>query len=98
MSFSKLKSTNEFDELLKECLKKKRLSVSWIQKQFKVSFQMAMALYEETNNYNDEVFMHNALYELSFEEEPPTIARIMNSFNVSFLLAKKIFDNYMEVI
>ena len=98
MDYSKLKNSNEFDELLKECLKKKRLSVSWIQKQLKVSFQMAMALFEETNNYNDEIFMHNALYELCFEEEPPTIPRIMNIFNVSFLLAKKIFDNYMEAI
>lgn len=98
MDYSKLKNSNEFDELLKDCLKKKRLSVSWIQKQLKVSFQIAAVLFEETNNYNDEVFIHNALYELSFEEEPPTIARIMNNFNVSFLLAKKIFDNYMEVI
>lgn len=98
MDYSTVKTSNAFDELLKECLKKKRLSVSWIQKQFKASFQMANALYEEVKKYNDEVFVHNALYELSFEEEPPTIARIMNIFNISFLLAKKIFDNYMEVI
>ena len=75
---------------------RKRLSVSWIQKQLKASFQVAAILYEETKNYNDEVFMHNALYELSFEEEPPTIARIMNKFDVSFLLADKIFQFYME--
>ena len=96
MSFDKLKASNEFDELLIECLKKKRLSVAWIQKQLKVSFQVAAALYEEAKNYNDEVFMHNALYELSFEDEPPTIARIMDKFDVSFLLADKIFEFYME--
>lgn len=96
MSFDKLKASNEFDELLKECLKKKRLSVAWIQKQLKVSFQAATALYGEVKNYNDEVFMHNTLYELSFEEEPPTITRIMDKFDVSFLLADKIFEFYME--
>ena len=98
MNFDKLKTSNEFDDLLKECLKKKRLSVSWIQKQLKVSFKVAVSLYEEAKNYNDEIFMHNALYELSFEEEPPTPARIMEEFNVSYSLAKKIFDNYMEAI
>ena len=96
MSFDKLKASNEFDELLKECLKKKRLSVAWIQKQLKVSFQVAATLYGEAKNYNNEVFMHNALYELSFEDEPPTIARIMDKFDVSFLLADKIFEFYME--
>ena len=96
MYFDKLKARNEFDDLLKECLKKKRLSVSWIQKQLKASFKVAASLYEEAKNYSDEIFIHNALYELSFEEEPPTVVRIMNKFAVSYLLADKIFKFYME--
>ena len=96
MNINNLKTSNEFDALLKECLKQKRLSLSWIQKELKVSFQMADLLYEEARNYNDEVFMHSALYELSFEEEPPTIARIMDRFDVSYLLAEKILEFYLE--
>lgn len=96
MDLNQFRNSNEFDELLKKCIDQKKLSVSWIQKSFHMSFQKAKILYQEAKCYNDEVFFHNALYELSFMEEPPTIARIMNTFGVSFLLASKIFDFYME--
>ena len=98
MNFDKLKTSDEFDELLEKCLKKKRLTISWIQEELKVSLKMATMLYEDASNYQDEVFMHNALYELSFEEEPITIIRIMNKFNVSYTLAKKIYEFYLENI
>ena len=86
----------EFDTLFKELINLKSPSMARIQKKKNLSFQQAKTLYEEYLRYNDEVFMHNALYELSFEDEPPTIARIMNKFDVSYYLAEKIFDYYME--
>ena len=96
MDFNWFRSSKEFDNLLKQCIDQKKLSVSWIQRHFRLSFQKAGLLFQEAERYNDEVFFHNALYELSFMEEPPTIARIMDVFGVSFLLASKIFDFYME--
>lgn len=96
MNFREFKNSNEFDEILKQCLNEKTLKISWIQKQFNLSYQKAKLIYEEANNFDDEIFMHNALYELSFEEEPPTIARIMGKFKVSYLLAEKIYEFYME--
>ena len=96
MDLKQFRNSNEFDEFLKECIEQKKLSISWIQKHFHLSFQKASILYKEAMCYNDEVFFHNVMYELSFIEEPPTIARIMGTFGVSFLLASKIFDFYME--
>ena len=89
-------TSNEFDTIFNEIAEIKVLSVAWIQTKWKLSFQKAKALYEEWLRYNDEVFFHNALYELSFEEEPPTIARIIRKFQASYPLAKKIYEFYTE--
>ena len=96
MDLNQFRNSKEFDDFLRQCIAKKKLSMSWIQKHFHLSFQKAGMLYRESKRFSDEVFFHNALYELSFMEEPPTIARIMGAFDVSFLLASKIFDFYME--
>ena len=96
MNEIQFKRSDEFDAYLKQCIARKKVSISWIQKRFKLSFQKAKCVYEEALNFNDEVFLHNALYELSFMDEPPTIARIMGLFHVSYLLANKIFEFYME--
>ena len=90
--------SNEFDEYFKKLITIENPSMSWMQKNWNLSFQKAKLLFEELQRYNDEVFFHNALYELSFEEEPPTIARIMGKFDVSYILAEKIFEFYMENI
>lgn len=98
MNEKAFKLSDEFDELLKKCLAKNNLSVSWIQKELGLSFPKAAVLYQEAKNYNDEVFLHNALYELSFLDEPVTITRIMNFFDVSYLLAQRIYGFYQENI
>lgn len=67
-----------------------------IQKRWGLSFQQVEVLFEELQFYHSDIFLMNALAELTKEEEPPTIARIMNKFNVSYYLAKKIFESYME--
>ena len=89
------KMSDEYDAIFKELLTIKKPSISLIQKRWKLSFEKAEVLYEELCLYNDEVFLHGTLHELSFEEEPPTVARIMKKFNVSYILATKIYDFYM---
>lgn len=88
--------SNEFDTIFKEIINLQNVSVAMLQTKWDLSFRKAKLLYEEWLRYNDEVFTHNVLYELSFENEPPTITRIMGEFHISYLLAEKIFQMYME--
>ena len=96
MNKNEFRVSKEFDAYFLKLINLKNPSISWMQKEWGLSFQKAKTLYEELERYSDEVFFHNAMYELSFEEEPPTIARIMNKFDASYFLAEKIFEFYME--
>ena len=96
MSYYDYIRSDDFDNVFKELINLQDVSVSMIQSRWKKSFYQAKILYEEWCYYNDEVYIHNILYELSFEDEPPTIARIMGRFRVSYRLAEKVFQIYME--
>ena len=96
MKLKDFKTSDAFESMLAECLGKKDLSLAWIQKKWKLPFQKSKMLYEEAKHFDDEVFFHGCLYELSLMKEPPTVARIMVKFDVGYLLAKKIFEFYME--
>lgn len=95
MKLTNFKNSDEFDTMLSECVAQEKLTIAWIRKKWNLSYQKAKCLYDEANNYNDEVFFHGALYELSFMEEPPTVARIMSMFGTSYLLAQKVFEYYL---
>ena len=86
------------EELINRFIERKRLSIGEIQRKGKTSFKLASAVYREWKNYHDELYWHNAIYEMSFMEEPPTVARIMNEFGVSMYFATKLFDYYMELV
>ena len=88
----------KYEELITRFIERKKLSVSEIQKKGKVGVQIAMKVYKEWKNYHDEVYWHNAIYEISFMDDIPTPIRIMDEFDISYYFAKKLFDYYMEVI
>ena len=71
-------------------------SMGRVQERWNLSFQEVEMLFEELQHFHSDVYLMNVLSELRNEAEPPTIARIMNKFNVSYHLAKKIFESYME--
>ena len=96
MKLKDFKNSGQFDTMLQECIKQNKLTITWIRKRFNLSYQKAKILYDEAKNFNNEVFFHGALYELSFMEEPPTIARIMYEFDISYLLAQKVFEFYID--
>lgn len=96
MKLKDFKNSDGYDAMFLECIHLDKQTITYIRKRFNLSYQKAKILYEEAKKYNDEVFFHGALYELSFMEEPPTVARIMRDFNVSYLLAKKVFEFYTE--
>ena len=96
MELNNFKNSNEFDAMLRICIMQEKLSTEWIKKKWNLSKSKAKQLYEEADRFNDEVFFHGVLYELSFMDEPPTVARIMQEFDVSYLLAQKLFEFYME--
>ena len=96
MELNSFKNSNEFDAILRECVAQVKLTREWIEKKWNLSKSKSNQLYEEAKKYNDEVFFHGVLYELSFVDEPPTVARIMQEFDVSYLLAQKLFEFYME--
>ena len=95
----KMKMTyqEKYELLIEKFIERKRISISIIQKQGKTSFKMANQIYDEWKKYHDEIFWHNAIYELSFMEEAPTVARIMNEFGISYLFATKILNYFLEV-
>ena len=96
MELNSFKNSDVFDTMLLECVAQEKLTTKWIERRWKLPKSEVNCLYEEAKKYNDEVFFHGALYELSFMDEPPTVARIMATFNVSYLLAKKVFEFYIE--
>ena len=85
------------EELINRFIERKDLSIAIIQKEGKAGFKIAKSVYEEWLNYHDEVYWHNAIYEISFMDEVPTPVRIMNEFGISLYFAQKLFDYYMEV-
>ena len=86
------------EELINRFIERKRLSIGEIQRKGKASFKLASAVYREWKNYHDELYWHNAIYEISFMEEPPTVVRIMSEFNISMYFATKLFIYYMELV
>ena len=96
MKKNEFKNSNEFDAIFKLLINLKNPSVAKIQTRWKLSFQKAKELYEEVSNHHNEAFIHSVIYELSFWEEPPTVARIMREFNVSYSFAQKLLDIYLE--
>ena len=96
MKLKDFKNSDGFDAMLLECVNQNKLTITYIRKRFGLSYRKAKVLYEEAKNFKSEVFFHGTLYELSFMEEPPTIARIMREFDVSCLLAQKVFEFYVE--
>ena len=90
------KNSSKFNDIFMELINLRHPSMSRLQKRWGLSFQQVEVLFIELHLYHSDVFLMNALAELTKEEEPPTIARIMNKFNVSYYLAKKIFESYME--
>lgn len=91
--------SDRYEELIPLYIESEKLpSISEIQKEHKIGFKMASAIYKECKNYHDEVYWHNCIYEISFMEEPPTPARIMSLFGVSYYFAKKLFDYYIEAV
>ena len=87
----------KYESLMEKYIKKKKVTISGLQKKEKLPYPLAEKLYIEWKNYHDELYWHNAVYEISFMEEPPTPARIMDMFNISYCFAKKLFDYYIEV-
>lgn len=87
----------QYEELINRFIERKVLSIATIQKEAKAGFKIAAEVYEEWKNYHDEVYWHNCIYEISFMEEVPTPARIMNEFGISLYFAQKLFDYFMEV-
>ncbi len=88
--------SNEFDAIFKELITLKHPSISNIQRKWGLSFQKAKRLYEEVQLYYDDAYLQDALFELKHEYEPLTIIRIMGRLNISYLLAEKLFQMYME--
>lgn len=96
MNEFELKRSSIIDEILGQLLEGQNIDPKWIEEKYQLSKLEAETLYDECSMLNDEVFIHKCIYELSFMDEPPTIARIMRQFYVPYILAKKIFDLYME--
>ena len=88
----------KYEELMEKYIDNKTLSMSKLQKKEKIGFKLALQVYKEWSHYHDEIFWHNAIYEISFMDEVPTPSRIMNEFGISYCFAKELFDYYMEII
>lgn len=88
----------KYEQLIERFIERKSLSIAIMQKEAKVGIRLAGKVYEEWKNYHDEIYWHNAIYEMSFMNEVVTPTRIMNEFGVSYYFAKKLFDYYLEQI
>ncbi len=88
--------SNEFDAIFKELITLKNPSISKIQRKWGLSFWKAKRLYEEVQLYYDDAYLQDALFELKHEYDPLTITRIMGRLYISYLLAEKLFQMYME--
>ena len=87
----------QYEKLIERFIEEKELSIVRIQKEAKAGFKIASAVYKEWKKYHDEIYWHNAIYEISFMEEVPTPGRIMDEFHISYYFAKKLYDYYIEV-
>ena len=96
MNKNRFKTSSKFNDIFMELINLRYPSMGRLQRRWDLSFQQVEVLFEELQLYHSDVFLMNTLDELKKEEEPPTIARIMNKFNTSYYLAKKIFESYME--
>lgn len=97
MTEIEFKNSGEYDTIFKQLINLKKPSMAIIQRKWNLSFKKAKTIYEEVSNYHDEVYIHGVIYELSFWEEPPTVARIMREFNVSYPFAEMLLEKYLEV-
>lgn len=88
----------QYELLIEQFIEREKLSVTIIEEEAKVNSLVAVSIYEEWEKYHDEIFWHNAIYEISFMDEVPTPVRIMKEFDISLYFATKIFDYYIELV
>jgi len=86
-----------YEELIEKYLKNDNLDLEKLIKDEGIAKDLAEKIYSEWKNYHDEVFWHNAIYEISFMEEPPTPVRIMKQFDISYVFAEALYNYYVEV-
>ena len=96
MTLNEFKLSKEYEEIFTECVFKDKVSIAYIQRQYKLSFQKARMLYQEITNAKDETYLYDVLYMLKEMDDVPTVSRIMNECDTSYPLAEIIFQFYME--
>ena len=87
----------KYEELIKKYLEKEELTIEEIILD-DVDENTAKQIYEEWKKYHDEIFFHNAIYEMSYWEEPPTVNRIIKEFSISEYFASLLLEYYLENI
>lgn len=93
-----MKQVEVYEKLIEKYLEKESLTISEILNNEKVDLELTNKIYEEWKKYHDEIFWHNAIYEISFMDEVPTPVRIQKEFDISYYFANKLFEYYMEVV
>ena len=86
-----------YEELIKKYLEKEELTIEEIIKD-DVDENTTKQIYEEWEKYHDEIFFHNAMYEMSYWDEPPTVNRIVNEFSICEYFASILLEYYLENI
>ena len=90
------KCSLDFDVVFKDLINLHKPTIGMIQQKWRLSVEKAECLYEEFTKYYDEDFIQAIVEELKYEVEPPTLARIMGKFDVSYRTAEKVLTDFLE--
>ena len=90
--------TELYEKLMEKYLERENLTISLIQKEEGIGFPLAERVYREWNQFHDELFWHNAIYEISFMDEVVTPIRIMRHFHISYYFSTKLLEYYLEQV
>lgn len=96
MNKNEFKNSKEYADIFQKLLNYQGVSIGWIQRQWKLSFDEARTLYEETKNYYDKDYLNDISRKISRFKQPVTTEEIMCYFDVSNSLAAQINKFYKE--
>lgn len=98
MNLQEFKNSDLIDEIMQMCVKSDEKEIDGILSSYHLKKIERKEIIRQLSLYHDELFYHQAMYEISGMDEVPTVTRIMDMFDICYYFASYLLKEYMEMI
>ena len=98
MNLNQFKNSDLINEIVQMCVKSDEKEIDGILTSCHLKKIERKEVRRQVALYHDELFFHQAMYEISDMDEVPTATRIMDMFDICYYFASYLLKEYMEMI